>query len=135
MAVVTPRAIVWNTTAGAKTTGSFQPAAGELLVAVVGIAGNDTAPTMSDTDATITGWTLVDSFRSHGSAITGGLRIYVSNQGANGASITVTMTPTGDTGGGLAVLSVTDAAGDPGPRSRHGAARCQRHDNRSYDAD
>jgi hypothetical protein len=111
MAVVTPRAIVWNTTAGAKTTGSFQPAAGELLVAVVGIAGNDTAPTMSDTDATITGWTLVDSFRSHGSAITGGLRIYVSNQGANGASITVTMTPTGDTGGGLAVLSVTDAAG------------------------
>jgi hypothetical protein len=105
MATVTPRASVWNTTAGAKVTGSFTPSAGELLVAVVGIATSDTAPTMSDTDANITGWTLVDSFRSQ--AATGGLRIYVSDQGASGSAITVTMTPTADAGGGLAVLSVS----------------------------
>jgi hypothetical protein len=122
MATVTPRAIVWNTTAGAKTTGSFTPAAGELLVAVVGIATSDTAPTMSDTDATITGWTLVDSFRSQ--AATGGLRVYLSNQGASGAAITVTMTPTADAGGGLAVLSVTEPAafGASGARSTGGQA-------------
>jgi hypothetical protein len=111
LATVTPRAIVWNTTAGAKTTGSFTPAAGELLLAVVGIATSDTAPTFSDTDANITGWTLLDSFRSFASAATGGLRIYAANQAAAGAAITVTMTPTADAGGGLAILSVTDPAG------------------------
>jgi hypothetical protein len=109
VATVTPQSIIWNTTTGAKTTGSFTPPAGSLLVAVVGIATSDTAPTMSDTDANITGWTLVDSFRSQ--AATGGLRMYFSNQGAAGAAITVTMTPTADAGGGLAVLSVTDVTG------------------------
>lgn len=111
MAAVTARAVVWNTTAGAKTTASFTPGAGDLLIAVVGIATSDTAPTISDTDANITGWTLLDAFRSLGSAITGGLRIYAANQGAAGSAITVTMTPTGDAGGGLAVYSVTDPAG------------------------
>jgi hypothetical protein len=122
MATVTPRAIVWTTTAGAKTTGSFTPAVGELLVAIVGIATSDTAPTMSDTDATITGWTLVDSFRSQ--AATGGLRVYLSNQGASGSAITVTMTPTADAGGGLAVLSVSDPAafGASGARTTGGQA-------------
>lgn len=122
MATVTPRGIVFNTTAGAKTTGSFTPGAGDLLVAVVGIATSDTAPTMSDTDATITGWTLVDSFRSQ--AATGGLRVYLSNQGASGAAITVTMTPTADSGGGLAVLSVTNPAafGSSGARTTGGQA-------------
>lgn len=108
MATVTARAIVWNTTAGAKTTGSFTPAAGELLVAVVGIATSDTAPSFSDTDANITGWTIVDQFRSYASAATGGLRIYCADQAAAGTSMTVTMTPTADAGGGLAVLSVTN---------------------------
>jgi hypothetical protein len=124
VATVTPRAVIWNTTAGAKTTGSFTPTAGELLLAVVGIATSDTAPTMSDTDATITGWTLLDSFRSHNDTTTGGLRIYASNQGANGAAITVTMTPTADAGGGLAVLSVSgnSAFGASAARSTGGQA-------------
>jgi hypothetical protein len=122
VATVTPRGIVWNTTAGAKTTASVTPAAGELLVAFVGIATSDTAPTMSDTDANITGWTLVGAFQSQ--AATGGLRCYLSNQGAAGAAITVTMTPTADAGGGLAVLSVTDPAafGASGARSTGGQA-------------
>lgn len=110
MAVVTARAIVWNTTAGAKTTGSFTPAAGELLVAVVGIATSDTAPSFSDTDANITSWVQVDSFRSYASAATGGLYIYCANAAAAGTSMTVTMTPTADAGGGLAILSVTNPA-------------------------
>lgn len=122
--VVTARAIVWNTTAGNKTTASFQPAAGELLVAIVGIATSDTAPTFTDTDTSITGWTLVDSFRSYTSSSTGGLRIYCSNQGASGSSITVTMQPTADAGGGIAILSVTgaNAFGSSAVRSNGGQA-------------
>jgi hypothetical protein len=112
MATVTGRtAGPWNTTAGVKTTASFTPAAGELLLAIVGIATSDTAPTMSDTDANITGWTLLDSFRSYAAAATGGLRIYAANQAAAGTSMTVTMTPTADAGGGLVILSVTEPAG------------------------
>jgi hypothetical protein len=124
MATVTPQAIIWNTTTGVKTTGSFTPPAGSLLLAVVGIATSDTAPTMSDTDTSITGWTLLDTFRSYTSAATGGLRIYASNQGASGSAITVTMTPTADAGGGLAVLSVTDpsAFGASAARSAGGQA-------------
>ena len=106
MAVVTARAIVFNTTAGNKTTGSFTPAAGDLLVAIVGIATLDTAPTMSDSQSGA--WTLVDTFRSQ--ATTGGLRMYVRNTSAPNTSMTVTMTSTGDAGGGLAVLSVTDVS-------------------------
>ena len=124
MAVVTPRAIVWNTTAGAKATASFTPNAGELLLAVVGIATSDTAPTFADTDANITGWTLLDTFRSYAAAATGGLRIYAANQAAAGTAMTVTMTPTADAGGGLAVLSVTQplAFGASAARSAGGQA-------------
>jgi hypothetical protein len=104
VATVTARGSVWTTAAGAKTTGAFTPAAGELLVAVVGIATSDTAPTMSDSQSGA--WTLVDAFRSQ--AATGGLRMYCRNTGVTASSMTVTMTPTADAGGGLAVLSVTN---------------------------
>jgi hypothetical protein len=110
MAAVTPCGSIWNTTAGVKTTATLSPtpASGTLLVAVVGVAAVDTAPTMSDNKGGA--WTLVDSFRSYGSAITGGLRIYVRNTACDGTSMSVTMTPSGDGGGGLFVLSVTDPA-------------------------
>lgn len=107
MATVTPRAIVWNTTAGNKTTGSFTPAAGELLVAIVGIATLDTAPTLSDSQGGAS-WVLVDTFRSQ--ATTGGLRMYVRSAAVTNTSMTVSYTSSGDAGGGIAVLSVTDPA-------------------------
>lgn len=103
MSTVTARAIVWNTTAGNKTTGSFTPTEADLLVAFVGRATTDTAPTMSDSQSGA--WTLVDVFRSQ--AATGGLRCYVRNTPVTATSMTVTMTGAGDAGGGLAVLSVT----------------------------
>lgn len=122
MPTVTAQAIVWNTTAGNKTTASFTPPAGSLLVAVVGIGGVDAAPTMSDS---LSGsWTLVDVFRSYGAAVSGGLRVYVRTQPATGASMTVTMTEGTNTGGGLAVLSVENGGpfGDRAIRSTGGQA-------------
>ena len=116
MATVSLRGSVWTTASGAKTTASFTPANGELLVAIVGVAGTDTAPTMSDSKGGA--WTLVDSFRSHGSAITGGLRMYCRNTAVDGTSMTVTSTPSGDTGNGLVVLSVTDPAAFAGSAIR-----------------
>lgn len=121
MPVVTlPTAAVWNTTAGAKTTASFSPVAGGLLVAFVGIATSDTAPTMSDS---LSGaWTLVGAFQSQ--AATGGIRCYVRNTPTTGASMTVTMTPTADAGGGLAVCLVESvgAYGSSAVRSTGGQA-------------
>ena len=107
MATVTARAIVWNTTAGNKTTPSFTPAANDLLVAIVGIATLDTAPTLSDSQGGAT-WVLVDSFRSQ--ATTGGLRMYVRSAAVANTSMTVSYTSSGDAGGGIAVLSVSDPA-------------------------
>lgn len=122
MATVTARAVLWNTTAGVKTTASITPANGELLVAIVGVAGTDTAPTMSDSKGGA--WTLVDVFRSYGAAVTGGLRMYCRNTACDGTAMTVTMTPAGDSGGGLAVLSCTDpgAFGASAVRSTGGQA-------------
>lgn len=119
-AVSLPTAAVWTTTAGSKTTASFSPPAGALLVAFVGRATTDTAPTMSDS---LSGsWTLVDVFRSQAS--TGGLRCYVRNEPATGAAMTVTMTGSGDAGGGLAVLAVESvgAYGSAAVRSTGGQA-------------
>ena len=118
MPVVTARAVLWNTTAGVKTTGAFSPAVGDLLVTFVGIATLDAAPTMSDSLGGA--WTLVDVFRSQ--AATGGLRCYVRNSAVSGASMTVTMTPGADAGGGLAVLSVATPRTFGAVRSNGGQA-------------
>lgn len=120
MATVTARGITWTTTAGAKSVASFSPAANDLLVAIVGIATSDTAPTMSDSLGGA--WTLVGSFQSQ--AATGGLRMYVRNTAVSGAAMTVTMTPTADAGGGLAVLSISPVSvyGSSAVRSSGGQA-------------
>lgn len=109
MPTITARAIVWTTTAENKTTAAFTPAANDLLVAIVGRTGTDNAPTMSDSQSGA--WTLVDSYRWHNNSVVGGLRIYVRDTAVSASSMTVTMSGTGDTGGGLAVLSVAGTNG------------------------
>jgi hypothetical protein len=106
MATITPRGIVWTTAAGAKTVASFTPNAGDLINVVTGQTNSDLAPTITDNDSGITSWIICGGgFRSYSAALTGGLRIYVSEQGASGNAMTVTYTPpAGDLGGGLAVF-------------------------------
>jgi hypothetical protein len=113
MATTTKRAILWNTTAGAKVTAAFTPAANDLLIAVTGHSfalGTDPADTITDSQSGT--WDLVGTYRSHSTAVGGGLRIWARTAAVTASSMTVTSTPGGtSTGGGLAVLSVSGTAG------------------------
>lgn len=100
--------VVWTTTAGNKATASFTPPANALLLAFVGIATLDTAPTMADSLGGAT-WALLDSFRSQ--ATTGGLRCYVRSAAVSGAAMTVSYTSSGDAGGGIFVIAITGTGG------------------------
>jgi hypothetical protein len=110
MATTTKRASIWNTNAGAKVTAAFTPAANDLLIAITGHSNTDTADTVTDSQGG--SWDLVGTFRSHSTAVAGGLRIWARTAAVSASSMTVTSTPGGtSTGGGLAVLSVSGSSG------------------------
>jgi hypothetical protein len=113
MATTTKRAILWNTSAGAKVTAAFTPAANDLLIAVTGHSfalGTDPADTVTDSQSGT--WDLVGTYRSFSTTVGGGLRIWARTTAVTASSMTVTSTPGGtSTGGGLAVLSVSGSSG------------------------
>jgi hypothetical protein len=107
MASITARGSSWTTTAGAKTV-TATPAVGDLIVVLCGNSGRTTAqaPTITCSVQGIT-FVQIASFTKNSSADSGW--VFVSTSLCTAASSTVfTFTPTAtDTGGGLAVFSVS----------------------------
>lgn len=107
MATVTYAGGIFNTTAGNKSPTAFTPAVGDLLVVVCFNSGRTTAqpPTVSCTAQGIT-------FTRHGTAMTKATSadaawIFVADSFCTTASsTTVTMTQSGDTGGGCFVYRI-----------------------------
>lgn len=120
--IVDPNVAVWNTTAGSKTTASFNVVIGDLLVVVAassGLAGGTTAVTDTGTGGT---YTLVDSDRT-GFSTTGVLNVFIRDGLVSAdASITATAAQVGSTGGGLIPLIVRNMnlAGAAAVRSNGG---------------
>lgn len=104
--ITNPGVLVWNTTAGSKTTAGFTPAVGDLIVVIAassGLAGGTTAVTDDNSSGT---YTQVDSDRT-GFSTTGVLTIWVRTALiASAVSTTVTAAQVGSTGGGLVPLRV-----------------------------
>lgn len=105
MAGITYVGTTWTTTAGNKTVGTFTPAVGDLLVVFAANSGRTTAqlPTITVDVQGITFSRHANSNIVRGGGVDAG-SWYVSDSFCTVASAcTVTMTQSGDTGGGLAV--------------------------------
>jgi len=91
------------------TSGSFTPAAGELLVAFVNASGTTAAGSMTDSQGL--NFTRIISAAYGGNAST--VYCFVSNATASASSMTVTFDCTGDaaTGADIVVAGVTDVNG------------------------
>jgi hypothetical protein len=84
------------------TTGSFTPAAGDLLIALVSATGTVAAGSMSDSQGL--GWTKVDSGVYNTSADT--YYVFIANALAAASSMTATFDCTGDSATGANVMIV-----------------------------
>lgn len=106
MASITEAVVTTSTTDNAAvTSGSFTPAAGDLLLAIVGATGQASAGAVSDSQSL--GWDLVLSVLKNSSADI--MEVYVSRTTAAASSMTVTYTPAGgptNTGAFVNVLRV-----------------------------
>lgn len=107
---ITKQAIVWNTTAGNKTTASFTPPANALLVVLTLHSAVDADSTITDSESG--SWGKRGSTFSYSTAQAGTLQCFTRTTGVTGGSMTVTTAPGGtSTGGGLIVYSVTGQKG------------------------
>lgn len=117
---ITARGITWTTASGNKTV-TATPAVGDLIV-IVAPTTTSAAPSASDNNADGLGTytTAVSAFKNASGDV---MRILVRNAPIGSATSTVfTMTPSaGDSGGGLAVISVGGLGSAPGGASSIGA--------------
>jgi len=104
MAAVTLGASVFTTTAGNKTTASFTPAVGDLLVVVAAATGVTTSAVSDSQSGTYT--KVAGDFT--GFSTTGNLNVWVRTALVPAATgTTVTATQTSSTGGGVVVYRVS----------------------------
>lgn len=115
MATGTDRGSVWTTAAGAKALAAFTPAANELLVVVHGMSGwvsGDNSVVTDDQGGTWTRFGTATAPLSTGGGTGGALWFSVRDQLASAVSHVITVTNTGDTGGGGTCLSFSGMTRD-----------------------
>lgn len=104
---VTDRGSVWTTTAGNKAATAFTPAVGDIIVLFCANSGRTTAqpPTVTDNNSSGT-YTQVGTAMTKNTSADSGWFFIRDTPIASASSTTVTMTQSGDSGGGYQVWTV-----------------------------
>src|SRR6266540_6544958 len=107
---ITSGPAVWTTAAGAKTSSSFTPNAGDLIILFELQSAVDAASTITDSQSG--SYVQVGSAYSHSTTVAGQIRLWVRTTTVTATAMTVTVTPGGtSTGGGFKGYCLSGVSG------------------------